>query len=129
MARTVDRPKNEIGVSELLGAIVLMGVIAAVVGIVGVGLLSQPPPQKIPSVSVDITTVNHTIYIRHEGGDPVSRGEFAILLDGVDTASSFGLLDGPADWSRWSIGNTLWYQVPDGQSMPSSILIMYTATR
>ena len=127
MASAVNRTKNETGVSELLGAIVLMGVIAAVVGIIGVGLLSQPPPQKIPAVSVDITTINHTIYIRHEGGDSLSRGELVVLLDGVDTASSFGLLDGPADWSRWSIGNTLWYQVPDGQSMPSSILIMYTA--
>jgi PKD repeat protein len=127
VASTVDRSKNETGVSELLGAIVLMGVIAAVVGIVGVGLLSHPPPQKIPSVSVDITIINNTIYIRHEGGDSVSRGEFAVLLDGVDTASSFRLLDGPADWSRWSIGNTLWYQVPDGQSMPNTIQIVYAA--
>ncbi len=104
---TVNRTENETGVSELVGAIMLMSVIVMAVGIVGVGLLSQPLPQKIPAISVDITTICNTVYIRHEGGDSLTKSESNITLDGVDKTGSFKLLDGPASWSTWTSGKHL----------------------
>lgn len=125
--RAVRRTENESGVSEMMGALVLMSVIAAAVGIVGVGILSQPPPQKIPAVSFDISTVGNTIYIRHEGGDSLTREDFNILLDGIVATDSFHLFDSSGSWSSWSAGNTLLYQVPDGQPIPGSIQLVYTS--
>ncbi len=127
---TVNRTENETGVSELVGAIMLMSIIVMAVGVVGVGLLSQPLPQKIPAVSVDITTICNTVctvYMRHEGGDPLSKGVFNITLDGVDKTDSFKLLDGPASWSTWTSGETLDYVVPTGQSVPASVQIIYNS--
>jgi hypothetical protein len=127
---TVNRTENETGVSEIVGAIMLMSIIVMAVGVVGVGLLSQPLPQKIPAISVDITTICNTVctvYMRHEGGDPLSKGVFNITLDGVDKTDSFKLLDGPASWSTWTSGETLYYVVPSGQSVPASVQIIYNS--
>lgn len=111
----------------MMGALILMSVIAAAVGIVGVGILSQPPPQKIPAVSVDITAIGNIVYIRHEGGDPLPKNEFNIILDGVDKTDSFNILDGPAGWSTWIPGETLYYSVPSGQSVPAMVQIIYNS--
>lgn len=128
---TVNRTENETGVSEIVGAIILMSVVAMAVGVVGVGLLSQPLPQKIPAISVDITAINNTInnivYIRHEGGDSLPKSEINITLDGVDKTDSLKLLDGPASWSTWTTGETLYYVVPSGYSVPASVQIIYNS--
>lgn len=125
--RAVRRTENETGVSEMMGALVLISVIAAAVGIVGVGVLSQPPPQKIPAISVDITAIGNIVYIRHEGGDLLPKNEFNIILDGVDKTDSFNILDGPEGWSTWTPGETLYYSVPSGQSVPVSVQIIYNS--
>jgi len=123
---TLNRTENEYGVAEIIGAIILISVIVLAIGIIGVGLLSQPLPQKIPAISVDITAINKTVnkmvYIRHDGGDSLLKGEFNITLDGVDETDSFNFLDGSADWS---VGETLYYVVPPGQSVPASVQIVY----
>ena len=123
----VNRKENETGVSEMIGAIVLMSVIVAAVGIVGVGFLSQSPPQKIPAVRVDITAINNILYIRHDGGDSLSKGEFNITLDGVDKTDSFNYFDDPSSWSTWTTGKTLYYVIPSGQNVPASVQILYNS--
>jgi hypothetical protein len=123
----VNGTKNETGVSEILGAIILMGVIAAAIGIIGVGLLSQPIPQKIPAVSVDVTAMDNIVYIRHEGGDSLAKGEFSIMLDGADATDSFMFLDGTSSGSAWTPGKTLYYVVPSGQNVPASVQILYNS--
>ncbi len=123
----VRRTENETGVSEMMGALVLISVIAAAIGIIGVGVLSQPPPQKIPAVSVDITAIGNIVYIRHEGGDPLTKNEFNIILDGIDKTASFSVLNGPASWSTWIPGETLYYILPPGQSVPTSVQIIYNS--
>ncbi len=120
----VNRKKNETGVSEVLGAILLMGVVAAAIGILTVAVLSQPPPQKIPSVNVEVTAIDNIVYIRHDGGDTLNKGEFNITLDGVDETSLISLLNGPASWSTWTTGQTLYYVVPSGQNVPASVQII-----
>jgi hypothetical protein len=123
----VRRTENETGVSEMMGALVLIAVIAAAIGIVGVGFLSQPPPQKIPAVSVDITAIGNIVYIRHDGGDPLTKSDFNITLDGIDKTDSFSVLNGPASWSTWIPGETLYYIVPSGQSVPTLVQIIYNS--
>ena len=119
--------ENETGVSEVVGAIILMSVLAMAIGVVGVGFLSQSPSQKIPAISVDITAMNNILYIRHDGGDSLSKGEFNITLDGVDKTNSFNFLDGPASGSTWTTGKTLYYIIPSGENVPASVQIIYNS--
>ena len=46
--------KNNPGISETLGAILMIAVFVAGFGILGVVYFSQPPPEKIPSVTFDL---------------------------------------------------------------------------
>ena len=47
--------KNDKGVSELIGVLVIIGIIAGAVGIFTVFLISQPPPAKLPATDFSIT--------------------------------------------------------------------------
>ncbi len=106
---------------------ILIAVVGGAVAIVGVAILSQPAPEKIPSLTTDITVVNGTtILITHNGGDTLQRTGMSILVDGVDRTNSFSPMNG-GNWSGWVVGDTLMYKVPDGQSWPSSIEMVYTS--
>ena len=105
----------------------LIAVVGGAVALAGVAILSQPTPEKIPSLTTDINVVNGTtILITHNGGDTLQRTGMSILVDGVDLTNSFSPMNG-GNWSSWAVGDTLMYQVPYGQSLPNSIELVYTS--
>ena len=116
----------ENGLSDVFGAMLLIAVVGGAVALVGVAILSQPTSETVPSLNTDITLVNRTILITHNGGDTLQRTGMSILVDGVDRTNSFSLMNG-GNWSGWAVGDTLMYQVPDGRSLPSSIEVVYTS--
>jgi hypothetical protein len=59
----------ENAVSDALGAVLLVAVVAMAVTLLGVALLSQPAPEKIPALNAEITTIGRDIVISHNGGD------------------------------------------------------------
>jgi hypothetical protein len=84
-------------------------------GIVILVLFAGPLPTSVPSFSGLITNDSKTIYISHEGGDPLRRGQYKILVDGVDRTSSFV---GP---DPLTLGKNLSYTPP---SMNASRVVM-----
>jgi hypothetical protein len=81
------------GVSEVIGAILLISVGVLAVAIIAAGLFSQPLPQKIPSISAVSMLNGTTLTIYHNGGDPLFKGEFYIkvgnqLFQNINPASS-----------------------------------------
>ena len=122
MTRSVDD-----GVSDVLGAVLLVVIVGMAVSLVGASILSEPLPQRVPALSADITTSGNTIQLRHTGGDPVAKSEVKILVDGVDLKNSFSM-GGSNSWSVWSIGDTLSYVVPTGQTLPKNIQLVYMGT-
>ncbi len=84
--RTATRPEE--GVSENIGAIMLVMIVVVAVSVIGVYLFSQPAPQKIPALNALIWNDSQYIYVKHEGGDPINVGEFEILVDGTDRSST-----------------------------------------
>ncbi len=60
---------REAGLSDALGAIMLVAVIGMGIALAGVFIFSQPHPEKIPALTADITTIGRTILITHNGGD------------------------------------------------------------
>jgi PKD repeat protein len=117
-------PETERAVSELIGALILISVIIAALALVGVMVLSQPPPQKIPALNAIISTNTQTVNIYHNGGDSFRAEDLQLLLNGQDFTSSFKE-DGSAGWSTWSVGQSLTYDIPPGNPVPSLIQIVY----
>lgn len=111
-------PGSEDGVSEIIGAVLLISVVVLGLSIAGLVVISTPPPQKTPAISADITRIGNTIYIRHEGGDTLQFTEVRILVDGSDKTSSF--LRSGSGWSSFAVGDTLQYtdaQLKDDSSV------------
>ncbi len=82
-------PRCDTGVSEILGALLLIAIVSLAVGIIGVAILSSTETSQIPSISVRITNVSRTIYLAHEGGDSLPAGYYRIYVDGTDRTDSF----------------------------------------
>jgi hypothetical protein len=117
---------HDSGLSDVLGAIILVAVVSMGVAIVGVGILSNQAPQKIPALEVDFTVIDHSILLRHEGGDTLQKEDVSFLMNRNDTKNFFKNMDG-TPWSRWSVGDTLKYDVPAGQIVPDSLQLVYTS--
>lgn len=85
--------KNNPGMSETLGAVLMIVIFVAGFGILGVAYLSQPSPEKIPSVMFNLWVGNDSvIYLTHAGGDNLrtydkhgrnakTNAEYYILID------------------------------------------------
>lgn len=115
---------TERAVSEIIGALILISVIVAGIALVGVIMFSQPQPQKIPALNAVISTNAQTVNIYHNGGDSFRADDLQLLLDGQDLTSAFKE-DGSAGWSTWSVGQSLSYDIPPGNPVPSLIQIVY----
>jgi PKD repeat protein len=110
-------------VSDALGALLLVVVVGMAVAILGVVIISQSYHEKVPALNADITTINRTILITHNGGDSLQKAETLIVVDGNDYTDLF-TRDGTG-WSSWSVGDYLNYTVPGVTSMPQSVSIYY----
>ncbi|MCX6696147.1 MAG: type IV pilin [Methanoregula sp.] len=110
-------PGSEDGVSEILGAILLISVVVLGLSVAGVAVLSTPPPQKTPAISADITRIGGITYIRPEGGDTLQRSETRIMVDGTNKTDSF------SPWSSFAVGDTL---TNNQLIRNSSIMFVYT---
>ncbi|WP_292492240.1 type IV pilin N-terminal domain-containing protein [Methanoculleus sp. 10] len=100
---------NDTAVSDLIAVMALIAVFVTATAIAGVALLSYPPGDAAPAMIAHIETEGETIYIYHDGGDPLERGRFAILVDGEP--KDFILIDGAGHeceaWTSWKAGEAL----------------------
>ncbi len=107
------------GVSEVVGALILVSIGVLAMGIVILVLVSGSLPGSVPSFSGLISNSSRTIYISHEGGDPLWRGQYRILVDGVDRTASFV---GP---DPFSLGKNLTYVAP---TMPGRVVMVFNTS-
>jgi PKD repeat protein len=112
-------PNERPAVSEVVGTLILVGVVLVGVAVGGTLLLSQPTPTEVPHFDAIISNQSETIHILHKGGDPLATGEYKILVDGTDRTSSF-MNDGD---DPWSVGETLSYT---SLTMPQMVVIVFT---
>jgi flagellin-like protein len=118
---------SENGVSEVIGSILLISIVVVAVSIIGVFFFSQPPPEKIPSLNAIIWNDSQRIYIRHDGGDPLSYGEIQIFVNGTDQTSKFNMSTAPnLPWTTLSIGDALVYS--KGSSPVTTVQVIYTGS-
>lgn len=123
---------NDKGVSEVIGAILLVSLVILGAMIVAVLFLSQPPPQEIPQVNAiagnDTVGGVEYIYLLHDGGDPLTPIETVIRIDGgrdpgtIEISTEDGSYE-PWTSGEWSVGKTL--RITDDQP-PESVTLVYS---
>ena len=91
------------GVSEVIGAVLLVSLVVLAVSIIAMILFSQQTPQKIPNINF-MTGSDSTgnIYLYHNGGDSLTKGTFDVIVDGKSTSPTF-----PNGGTTWSLGQNL----------------------
>jgi PKD repeat protein len=126
----VSNYRDDSALSDALGAVILISIVALGIAIAGMTVLSTPPSEKVPAISADITTIGRNIIILHKGGDTLKRSEMQIVVDGQDYTNRFTSSDG-STWSAWSTGDYLNYSVPGNAAaaMPQGVTIYYLGAK
>ncbi|MEA2034875.1 MAG: type IV pilin N-terminal domain-containing protein [Euryarchaeota archaeon] len=127
MSKPDLRRDNSDAVSEIIGAVLLLGLVIVGVAIIAVFIFSQPMPEEIPSIDLVISNVStpsqEKIFVQHNGGDALAKADFTVYADGTpldndDATISGGNLDWPL-----SLGETLEFNVT---SAPENVRVVYT---
>lgn len=103
----------------------ILAVVVIVIALLVVFLLFPPQPEVIPSFKANIERSGNTVYIYHDGGDPLQVRTTRIYINGQeipDNAISF--LHGQ-DWP-WTSGETIRIQYPGPESQ-DTIQIRYVS--
>lgn len=69
---------REKALTDVVGAIILIGIFTAVAGIVTVHLLSTPLPEKIPKTDFNLTNNSPYIIFENRGGDSLYKDNILI---------------------------------------------------
>lgn len=77
--------KTEDGLSEIIGALILVALVITGIGIIGVVLLSTPPPESkekvvLSSSCMQCSPDSFIIVTRHEGGDVIDPQKMKFYL-------------------------------------------------
>lgn len=121
--RHLHNPGADSGVSEVVGAILLISVVVIAVSVIAVVLFSQQTPQKIPNVNIMVGTDNKvppTLYLYHNGGDILTAGNFNVLVDGVIKPYSIS-----GGGNEWSLGKNLVVPV---STIPKNVILVYNSS-
>ena len=102
---------NDTAASDLVAVMALIAIFVTAAAILGVTLLSYPPGDAAPAMLARNVTDGEKLSILHDGGDPLVRGHFTILIDGVDRTGKFHLVNASGDehdtWTSWETGQVL----------------------
>ena len=107
-------------VSELVGALLLVSIVALALSMVTVAILSRPVPEDIPQLTAVAKNESKIIYLTHTGGNALQESEIKILVNGMESPFS---LEEDSTWP-WSPGKKLVIQY-EGEGMPEYLQLIY----
>jgi len=115
--------RGEEGVSEMVGAMLLIGLTVLGVVLVGITFLSGSQPEEIPHTTIVAgNSTKGNLTLANYGGDPLRVGEYRIYVDYGD-----GLADRTDEFSEpddsdgfWSMGEVL---VSNRQGTPRRVVV------
>jgi PKD repeat protein len=117
---------NNTAASELIAVVALIAVFVTAAAVVGVMVLSNPPGDRAPAMLAHVEKgEDGNAHLYHDGGDPLEKGHFTLLVDGVDRTADATLVDASgdeaSDWRTWETGQAL---VVRGISSAAEIMIV-----
>lgn len=105
--------------------ILIIAVVVVVVAVGAVLFLTQPQMQKTPSMKAMVDASGNTLYVYHDGGDPLQKDFTVVKVNGAPIAADrLSFLHGQ-DWP-WTPGKTLKIDYP-GPEKPGSLEIVWKA--
>jgi len=125
------------GISELIGAILLVGLVITAIAIVAVVVLSNPPPEEIPHLSALASNTSNSILLYHNGGDELKEDLTIISVNnGPEIPHSKITIrneDGTSESATWDITKTPWtvgkaLVIDTTPDLPQSVTVVYKGT-
>ncbi|MDN7024148.1 type IV pilin [Methanoculleus sp. FWC-SCC1] len=111
--------QNDRAVSEVVATVLLISVIGLAASIFAVGMISQfGNEDPLPAAKIDVAYEGGTVYIEHQGGDPIRDDELRILIDSREEDFSDQIEGGD-----WSIGEVLEYS-----GTPELVQVIYAGS-
>ena len=106
---------TESGVSEIVGALILIGMIVLVVAVISSFLVNRPASNQIPEVQFSVVNVspigqcpgNCSVLLTHTGGDEIASGEYAFFINDNSAPVIPGSINSDPQINSWSIGKTI----------------------
>ena len=126
---------TESGVSELIGAIVLIAMIVLVVAVVAAFLTNRPASNEIPEVRFSVVNASTygqcydggvcSINLTHTGGDNLNPGEYAFFINDNSVPVVPGNINPDPQTNAWSVGKTV---MVNSSVVPDYIRVYYYNT-
>lgn len=110
---------KDTGVSEIFGAIILIGIVTVCVTIVGVYYITRPAMELTPAVKVTVTNATGPLQICHAGGDALVYSRITLFYNGQTATNLFNTT---GNTQSWVIGDVLTYT---GSAKPQSVSVYY----
>lgn len=107
--------KNNNAVTELVGSILLLGIIASTIGIIYYNFLSIPPPVNPPNVSIIGYIENNNLILEHQKGDSLPLDTTITINMYIENVTFLveNYLDTNATKDgKWNIGEKIIYPLP-----------------
>ncbi|KKG11439.1 type IV pilin N-terminal domain-containing protein [Methanosarcina sp. 2.H.A.1B.4] len=103
---------DEQAVSEVMGVVLLVGIVVIMLSVLGVSVFAQDGPDDVPHTNVqeimDIST--DTIYLKHNGGEPISTEDAEIIVNINGRKYEYNssqIYENLGNSSVWKIGDTI----------------------
>jgi len=103
---------NEQAVSEVMGQVLLVGIVVIMLSVLGVFVYSQDGPADVPHTDVQeiMETSTDTIYLKHNGGEPISSrdAEIIVNINGKKYVfTSPQIYESLGNSNVWEVGDTI----------------------
>ena len=110
--------------AEIIGSLILIAIIGLGIAIAGVYFLNHSVPEKIPEFRASLSNTSTNLVLQHDGGDPIPRSSFKILVNGIPTDYASSNASSP----DWSIDETLTFFSYDPATPLPDVKIVYTGS-
>ena len=118
MAMKIKWKKPDEAVSEVIGAILMVGIGVALFSILYFIVMSYPFTPSVPSVDIVGSIQGDSIVLEHRGGDSLDQNATVSFIVGATKISNtvgFFLNDSNGN-NRWDVGEQLVYHPPEGMT-------------
>jgi FlaG/FlaF family flagellin (archaellin) len=103
---------DEQAVSEVMGVVLLVGIVVIMLSVLGVSVFAQDGPDDVPHTNVQeiMDTSTDTIYLKHNGGEPISTEDAEIIVNINGRKYEYNssqIYENLGNSSVWKIGDTI----------------------
>jgi len=123
----VEKMDRESGIAKNILLALVAAIAIIVVVIVAVMIVFPPQPDVIPKFQANIERSGNTVYIYHDGGDPLQSSRTLVRVNGVTVPPSSISFLHAQDWP-WTVGKTLRIQY-EGPGSPDLVEIVYSGSK